>query len=305
MIEPINVFDRRLMRQHRERAAKDLRRHDFLIREVAERLADRLDDVKRSFPYTLDLGCRHGVLYDILAGRGDVELLVQCDASCGMARLASTNGQPTLIADEEMLPFAEGSFDLVLSVLNLHWVNDLPGTLIQVRRALKPDGLLLAALFGGDTLQELRTALMQAELAEEQGASPRVAPFVGLRDAGGLLQRAGFALPVVDVETITVTYPDVLALMRDVRGMGEANPLQARCRHLSRRATLLRAMAIYEEMYAGVGGRVPASFEVIYLTAWAPHDLQPRPLRPGTARARLATALETEEVPAGDKARPK
>lgn len=297
----MDVFDRRVVRRHRDRAAPGLHGHDFLLREVVERLADRLDDVTRNFPRALDLGCHTGALAKELGGRGGIETLVQCDLSPAMARLATANGNLTVAADEEALPFAPGSFDLVLGVLGLHWVNDLPGALVQLRHALKPDGLLLAAMLGGETLRELRAAFMEAEIAEEDGASPRVSPFADVRDAGGLLQRAGFALPVVDKDTIPVTYPNALALLRDLRGMGETNAVHTRRRTFTRRATLLRAAALYEEKFAGAGGRVPATFEVIYLTAWAPSPDQPKALKPGSAAARLADALGTDERPAGDK----
>jgi SAM-dependent methyltransferase len=305
MTDAIAVFDRRAVRRHRDRAAPGLAAHDFLFEEVAGRLAERLDDVTRRFPVALDLGCHGGSLASALGARGGVETLVQCDLSPAMARAAAANGHPTLAADEEALPFAAAGFDLVMSVLSLHWVNDLPGTLIQVRRALRPDGLFLGAMLGGETLGELRRALMEAELAAEGGASPRVSPFADVRDAGHLLQRAGFALPVADVDTITVTYAEALTLMRELRGMGESNAVAERRRGASRRATLLRAAEIYAERFAQADGRIPATFEVVYLTAWAPHPSQQKPLAPGSATDRLAEALETEEIPAGEKARPK
>ncbi|HEV8679560.1 MAG TPA: methyltransferase domain-containing protein, partial [Stellaceae bacterium] len=195
-------------------------------------------------------------------------------------------------ADPELLPFRDASFDLIVSNLVLHWAADLPGALVQLRRALKPDGLLLAALFGGSTLAELRTALFEAELAEEGGVSPRVSPSIELGDAAALLQRAGFALPVADSETITVTYPDLLALMRDLRGMGETNALAARRRSFLRRATLARAALIYAERFGADGRRIPATFEILFLCGWAPHPSQPQPLRRGSATTRLADALK-------------
>jgi SAM-dependent methyltransferase len=209
-----------------------------------------------------------------------------------------------VVADEEFLPFAAGTFDLVASCLSLHWVNDLPGALIQLRHALRPDGLLLVSLLGGETLHELRAALLEAEAEVTGGAAPRVSPFADVRDAGSLLQRAGFALPVVDADTITVSYPNALALMRDLRAMGEANALAERRRGFSRRGVLLRAAARYEERFADATGRVPATFKIITLTAWAPHEAQPKPLRPGSAAARLAAALGAVETPAGDKVGP-
>lgn len=298
----MQVFDRAAVRRHRDRAAAGLPAHDFLLREVADRLADRLQDITRGFPQALDLGCHTGSLLEVLAGRGGIERLVQCDLSLPLVRQAAGNGQPALVADEEYLPFAAESFDLILSVLSLHWVNDLPGALLQARQALKSDGLLLAAMLGGETLTELRSVLMEAEIEQEDGASPRVSPFADVRDAGALLQRAGFALPVVDVDRITVTYPNALALMRELRGMGESNAVRERRSSASRRTTLLRAAALYEERFADANGRLPATFDVIYLTAWAPHESQSQPLRPGSARARLADALGVDEVSAGEKA---
>src|SRR5512135_2761842 len=214
-------FDRRLLRLRRDRAAGGLAAHGFLFREVAERLIERLDDIKRQFPLALDLGCHSGEVRQALQSRRDVESLVQCDLSSAMARQAGGNSGRALAADEEALPFAAASFDLVLSSLSLHWVNDLPGALFQIRQILKPDGLFLAAMLGGGTLAELRSALVEAELEAQGGAGSHVAPFADVRDAGNLLQRAGFALPVADAETIIVTYPDVFALIRDLRGMGE------------------------------------------------------------------------------------
>jgi SAM-dependent methyltransferase len=316
--EAMHVFDRRLVRRHRDRAAARISAHDFLLREVADRLCDRLSDVQRRFPVALDLGCHAGTVAAMLRGRGAIETLVQCDLSPAMsakarAVRAGDGGPPaagspacvlTLAADEEMLPFAPGCFDLVLSCLSLHWVNDLPGTLVQIRRSLKPDGLLLAALLGGETLWELRAAWTEAELAEESGAGVHVSPFADVRDAGGLLQRAGFALPVADTERIAVQYADAAALMRDLRGMGETNAALARRSSFTRRATLARMATFYDTLFAD-DGRVPATFEVVYLTAWAPHESQPKALRPGSAAARLADALGSMEQPAGDTARPR
>jgi len=300
----MNVFDRRLVRLHRDRAAPRLDRHDFLFREVAERLADRLDDVTRKFPMALDLGCHGGEVAAALGRRGGVEWLVQADLSPAMARRAAGGG-PVVAADEECLPFAAQSFDLVISNLSLHWVNDLPGTLLQIRQCLKPDGLFLAAMLGGETLAELREVLLEAELATTGGASPHVSPFADLRDAGSLLQRAGFALPVVDGDRLTVAYGDIIRLMHDLRGMGEANAAHSRGRRFARRATIARAAEIYAERYADPDGRLRASFQIVYLTAWAPHGSQQQALRPGSAKERLAAALGTTEMPAGDKARPR
>lgn len=302
MSDPMTVFDRRAVRLHRDRAAAGLAGFDFLFTEVGERLLDRLDDITRRFHMALDLGCHGGILAGRLAGRGGIETLVACDLSEAMARRA---GSLALAADEERLPFADGVFDLVLSNLSLHWVNDLPGALVQIRRALKPDGLFLGTLLGGATCRELRQALAEAEIAQEGGLSPRVSPLAEVRDAGNLLQRAGFALPVADADTLTVSYADPLKLMADLRGMGEANAVLARRKTPTRRATLAAAAERYSALFADADGRVPATFEVIYLTAWAPHPSQQKPARPGSARARLADALGTAEIPAGDKARPR
>ncbi len=302
MNDAMTVFDRRLLRHRRDRAARHTSDVPFLFAETAERLADRLEDMARGFPRALDLGCRAGTLASVLRGRGGIEFLVSSDLSPAMARRA---GGTSLAADEEALPFAEHAFDLVFSSLALHWVNDLPGALLQIRRCLRPDGLFLGAMLGGGTLGELRAALMQAELDVEGGASPRISPFVDIRDAGNLLQRAGFALPVADADTLTVSYPDALTLMRDLRRVGESNVLCERRRTPMRRETLMRAAARYAERFGRADGSVPATFQIVYLTAWAPHPDQQRPLAPGSARGRLADALDSPEISAGDEADPK
>jgi SAM-dependent methyltransferase len=284
----VQVFDRRQVRRQRDRAAQGLGEHDFLLREVAERLADRLLDTTRRFPLALDLGCHTGGLADVLAGRGGIERLVRCDLSPAMASRA---GGWAVAADEEALPFADGTFDLVISNLSLHWVNDLPGALLQIRRILKEDGLFLGAMLGGDTLVELRQCLLDAELAEEGGVGPRVSPFVEIKDAGALLQRAGFGLPVADVDTITVTYANALGLLADLRGMGEANAVATRRKAFTRRATLFHALDLYEERFKNDGGRLPATFQVLTLTGWRPHASQQQPLARGSGRISLAAAL--------------
>jgi len=298
--EGARVFDRSRVRRNRARAATTLDGADFLLHEIAERLADRLDDIQRRFPLALDLGCHRGEFGRALAGRGGAERLIQLDLAPEMAKRA---GRLAVAADEELLPFAEASLDAVFSCLSLHWVNDLPGALVQIRRALKPDGLFLAALLGGDTLTELRQAWLEAESEIEGGVSPRVSPFADLRDAAGLLQRAGFALPVADADRLTVTYPNALALMRELKAMGEANALIERRRTPTRRDTLAAAAAIYQSRFAEAGDRVRATFQVIYLIGWAPSADQPKALRPGSAAERLATALGTTEKSVGEKAR--
>ena len=274
---PAALFDRRAWRLHRERAAG--LGVDFLHREVAERLVDRLDLINHAFAVALDLGSRDGVLIRTLAARGGNTLVVSAEPALSMVSAAPAR---RVSADPELIPFGDATFNMVASSLLLHWCADLPGALVQLRRALKPDGLLLAAMLGGSTLVELRTALFEAELAEEGGVSPRVSPTTELADAAALLQRAGFAMPVADSETITVTYRDTLALMRDLRGMGETNALAARRRFLSR-ATLARAGAIYTERFGDAEGRIPATFEILFLTGWAPHPDNAKP-RPGPRR---------------------
>ena len=298
----MEVFNRRVVSAHRDRAAPVLDDHSFLLDEAGERLADRLTDVKRRFPIALDLGCHAGGLGRLLDGRGGIETLVQCDLSPEMTRRA---GGLCLAADEEALPFAAASFDLVLSCLSLHWVNDLPGTLSQVMGALKPDGLFLASMLGGGTLGELRAALAEAESVNENGLSPRVSPFADVRDAGALLQRAGFALPVVDSDTITVSYAEPLKLMADLRLMGEGNALIERRKSFTRRTTLMDAGVRYRDMFGDGQGRVPATFQTITMTAWAPDPSQPKPMMPGSAKTRLAQALDSKEIPAGEKADPR
>lgn len=297
MTDTMRVFDRKLVRERRERAAAGFSSADFLIRESAVRLADRLLDVTRTFPLALDLGCHTGAMGQEVQGSPKIGALFQADFSPAMARAASAaNGRPALCADEEFLPVASQSLDLVLSNLSLHWVNDLPGALSQIRLALKPDGLLLATLFGTETLKELRGVLIDAEMEIAGGVAPRVSPFTDVRDAGNLLSRAGFALPVVDAETVTVTYSDMFKLMADLRGMGETNTVLERRKIPTRRDVFLRAAALYAERFSDPRGRIQATFQIITMTAWAPHASQQKPLRPGSATARLADALQTQEV---------
>ena len=300
MSDTPQIFDRSLLIQRRNRAAASAGAHDFLLERVAEDIAARLDAIRRQFPVALNLGAYHGLLGRRLRGVPGIEMVI--DAEPAPALLALCDG-PRLQADDATLPFADESLDLVASGLALQFVNDLPGTLIQVRRALKPDGLLLAALLGGSTLHELRTAFLLAEEEMEGGASPRVAPFADVRDFGALLQRAQFALPVADSDVVTVTYADPLALMRDLRAMGATNILLARKRTPLRRATLARALEVYAERFGLKDGRIPATFELITLTGWAPHESQQKPLMPGSAKARLAEALGTSEQSTGEKAR--
>jgi SAM-dependent methyltransferase len=286
------LFDRLLLRARSRRAAA-LGPATFLLDRAAADLAERLDAVRRRFDIVVDLGTPGEAVRNALAPLQSVGALI---AAAAVPRL-----RPSVVTDEEALPFATGGIDLVVSALALQFVNDLPGVLVQIRRALKPDGLFVAALAGGETLTELRQAFAIAESEIEGGVSPRVAPFADLRDLGALLQRAGFALPVTDIDRITVRYDSAFALMHDLRRMGATNTLLARRRVPLRRATLIRMADIYRERFADADGRLRATFEIVWLSGWAPHASQQQPLKPGSATARLADALGTREIPTGEK----
>lgn len=284
------IFDRDLYR-HRLAKAVAGDYPDFLLARAAEDLEERLAAVLRRFGRGVDLGTPLP-----LAGQA---LQVKTDEFCRMAE--SEGAAADFVGDLERLPLAPESVDLAVSLLALHGVNDLPGALIQIRRALKPDGLFIGCLLGGRTLQELREALLAAEAETTGGVSPRVAPFADLRDTGGLLQRAGLALPVVDSELVTVRYRDMFGLLRDLRAMGWTNALVDRRKIGLRRGTLLRAAEIYAERFADPDGRLRASFEMVWVSGWAPHESQQKPLRPGSAKARLADALGAVEIGTGEK----
>lgn len=295
------IFDRKLLRLRQARARAQSPA-TFLIERVAAELGERLSVVLRQFDRAVDLGTPTDAVRRALAQSGNIGAIV---AASPMATRDETTRNETglvVVADEEALPFADGSLDLVVSALALQFINDLPGTLIQIRRALKADGLLLAAMIGGDSLHELREAFAQAESEIDGGVSPRVSPFGDIRDLGGLLQRAGFALPVIDSDRLTVRYDNAIALMRDLRAMGATNVLTERRRTPLRRATLQRMLEIYAERFSDPDGRVRATFEIVWLTGWAPHESQQKPLKPGSAARRLADVLGTMEIPAGDKA---
>jgi len=291
MTESPIIFDRLLQRQRRSRAAA--LQANFLLDHVAGELADRLSVVLRRFDVGVDLGTPGDAVRRSLRRLG-AGMIVGADV---IAR-----GKPFVVADEEALPFRDSSLDLVVSGLALHFANDLPGVLAQIRRALKPDSLFLAALLGGETLTELRQAFAEAESEIEDGASPRVAPFADLRQLGALLQRAGFALPVTDVERVTARYSSAFDLMRDLRRMGAANTLVARRRVPLRRTTLMQMADIYARRFADADGRIRTTFDIVWLSGWAPHPNQQQPLRPGSAKARLADALGTREISTGEKA---
>jgi SAM-dependent methyltransferase len=287
MAAPV-VFDRPLVRRRLTRALRG-GYADFLLRRAIDDLDERLGTVLRRFSFALDVGTPTAALADRLEASGRVDHVVR------LAPVPGGTGPLCVSGDAEALPFASERFDLAVSLLALHSVNDLPGALVQIRRALKPDGLFLGCLLGGATLQELREAFTQAEAELEGGVSPRVAPFADVRDLGGLLQRAGFALPVTDLEPVIVRYADPFGLVRDLRAMGLTNALADRRKTPLRRATLFRAVEIYAQRFAGADGRLRATFEIAWLSGWAPHESQQKPLRPGSAQVRLADALGVEE----------
>ena len=286
------VFDRSLLRTRRRRAVAG-GAEDFLLERAADEMAERLAVVLRQFDLAVDLGTPGDALARSLAGTPKIGTLIAAEPDPHL-RLAP----PALAvaAEAEALPFSPESLDLVVSALSLQAVNDLPGTLVQVRRALRPDGLFLAVLLGGSTLTELRQSFAEAEAERDGGISPRVAPFADVRDMGSLLQRAGFALPVTDVDRFTVRYASPFALMTDLRRMGATNPLVERRRVPLRRATLMRMADIYAARFSDPDGRVRATFEFVWLSGWAPHESQQQPLKPGSAKSRLADALGTVEV---------
>ena len=290
------VFDRALLVRRRDRAAACADRHDFLLAHVADDLADRLAVVRRTFEVTLVLGAHHGIVGRRLRALPSIRLVIEAESA--PALLARCDG-PRALADEELLPFRAETLDLVVAPLTLQHVNDVPGALLQIRRALKPDGLFLGVMLGGATLTELREAFLAAEAEIEGGASPRVAPFADVRDAGALLQRAGFALPVADADALTVTYATPFDLLRELRGMGATNALAARRRTPLARTTLMRAAEIYAERFSTPDGRVKATFEIISMTGWSPHDSQQKPLAPGSATTSLAVVLGVRERSAG------
>jgi len=295
------LFDRVLHQTRLDRAAPDYASADFLKRRAAEDVVMRLETILRRFPVAVDLGARNGAFSQALAASDaseKIDVLFEADLS---ARMLGTGNGLKAVADEERLPFGDDTLDLAVSTLSLHWTNDLVGALIQIRRALRPDGLFIGAIFGGATLTELRQALLQAEDEVSGGASFRVSPFADAIDAAGLLQRAGFALPVADVDRVKVRYGHPIELLRDLRRMGETSVLLERSRKPMSRRVLARAMEIYVERFAEADGRVPATFEIVAVTGWAPHENQQKPLRPGSAKMRLADALGTQEQSAGEK----
>lgn len=280
----ITVFDRKQVRSQRARCGLHFSDHGFLFDWAVNQISDRLDVVRRKFPTCLQIGARGPSLLKPPYG---IETMLVTDRD--------------VICEEDFLPFAPASFDLVVSALNLHTVNDLPGALLQIRQSLKPDGLFVAAMLGGETLHELRTCLSEAELELSGGMTPRVAPFADKPQMGSLLQRAGFALPVIDSDIVTATYESIFPLMKDLRLMGEGNAIAERAKHFTPRGLFLRAGQIYAQKFADPDGRIRASFEVIFLLGWSPHASQQQPLKPGSAQTRLADFLGTDEIGAEEK----
>jgi SAM-dependent methyltransferase len=290
MTDPaLGPFEPRLVRQRKRRARARFRDASFLHERVAADLADRLEAIPRPFPRVLALG-GGGLFSEEVRARPELS-----------ARIGSILETDLDFVDPEHLPFAPGSFELIVSPLALHWINDLPGALIQLRFALKPDGLLLASLFGGETLSELRLSLIEAESELTGGAGPRISPFADLQDVAGLLQRADYALPAADRDVVTVRYGEPMRLLADLRAMGETSALRERNPRALSRRILARAFDLYRERYADEDNRVRATFEILTATGWSPHESQQKPLKPGSAKTRLADALKTKEQSAGEK----
>ena len=285
------LFDQLLLRTRLKRALKK-GAVDFLLERVADDFELRLEALARSFDIVADIGTLgpHAAL-KLLASQRFKNIIRQAP----LAEVLGTGAWQNITGETSLVPFAPQSLDAVVSLLAFQWVDDLPGLLIQIKRALKADGLFIACLLGGQTLHELRDSFARAEIECEGGLSPRVSPFADLRDIGALMQRAGFALPVVDTETITVRYQTPLALFADLRAMGGTNVLIERRKTPLRRKTLLRALEIYAENYSDADGRIRVTFECLWVSGWTPHESQQKPLQPGSAKARLADALNTKE----------
>lgn len=294
----ILVFDRDLIKHNRERCAKKFKEFDFIFSHTKQILKDRIYDINREFKAGLQIGSRCPVN---AAEHHKIDTLVTCDLTNKPISAETTH---YFQATEEFLPVKPKSLDLVISNLNLHSVNDLPGALLQIKQSLKDDGLFIASMLGGETLHELRNVMTEVELKLYGGISPRIFPFADKQQMGDLLQRAGFALPVVDSEIITVTYDNIFKLFSDLRGMGENNAIIERDKTFSSRAFFMDVAKTYQEQFAEDDGRIAVTFEIIFLLGWAPHKSQQKPLRPGSAEHRLADALSTTEIKTGEKAKP-
>ncbi len=282
------IVDLARLRHNRDRAAPRFSAHRFLLDQVDAQLLDRLSDTTRQFAHVANVGANDGALSRALLAQEGVQSCTSLDVSPALLAMAPA---PSVLMEGEVLPLVPQSMDLVVSSLALQFMNGLPLMLAQIKHALKPDGLFLGALIGGESLMDVRACLMEAELAQTGGAAPRVMPMVDLRTLGGLMQQAGFALPVIDRDFITVSYPNLLALLRDLRGMGANSPLADKAPPLSR-AVLAYAAALYQARCPAPDGRVVATFEVLHVSGWAPHESQPQPLKPGSATASLAEALQ-------------
>lgn len=291
---PPKLFDRNQVRLHRDRAAPDYDDYAFLKARESSQLVERLEDSTHRFERALDLGAHDGRGAEALLASGRVAAVEATDLSPRFVQHMRARGINARVLDEEAPDLETGHYDLVTSVLSLHWVNDLPGTLVRIREQLKPDGLFLGCLFGAGTLTELRTCLIEAESEISGGAAARLSPLPGLQDMAALMQRAGFALPVADIDTVTVRYPDPFKLLSDIKGMGEQAAFMtqegAPRRPLSP-SVLARMAELYAENYSDPDGRLRATFNVVWLSGWAPHTSQPKPLRPGSARHSLADAV--------------
>lgn len=289
------MFDRARVARNRDRASFRFREYAFLKGRESNQLLERLADTSREFDRALDIGAHDGQACEALRESGKVKEIIALEWAPRMAKRLKSNGFETVKSDSENLAFPTESFDLVTSVLSLHWINDLPGMLTQIRQVLMPDGLFLGCLFGAGTLPELRAALIDAESEITGGISPRLSPLPGLQDMAGLLQRAGFALPVADVERVTVRYSHPMKLLEDLKGMGEQAAFERRDgemrRPLSRRI-LARMSDIYMDRFQDPDGKVRATFEIAWLSGWAPHASQPKPLRPGSGKVSLAEAVK-------------
>lgn len=291
------IFNQQLLHKRIIRAVRNHGYEDFLIRRIAEDITSRLTLTNREFAVCALFGDHFGILAPALADVPNVhDLVLLNNINPADAPLI----HPHIIGSEEQLPLAPHSINLAVLPLALQHVNDLPGALIQLKRALKPDGLLIAAILGGDTLMELRDALLSAEMAITGGAVPRIHPRVDIRDLGTLLQRAGFALPVVDSDKITVTYRSAIHLMHDLRALGLTNVLCEGAGLRLNRHIVAKLEEIYRERYPAPNGRINATFEIIYLTGWSPHESQQKPLKPGSAKMRLADVLKTQEISFSD-----
>lgn len=289
---PPHIFDRTLLQRRRRRAALSNQKCDFLLKRAQGDLIDRLNLVNRSFDQTMVLGSHGGTLSHDIIATGKTKVCISADAC---AHFAQPQPAVDLIMDEEILALKPECLDLIVSPLTLQWVNDLPGSLAQIRTSLKPDGLFMAAIIGGESLTELRTAFMEAEIEMTGGTTPRVAPFADLRSLGNLMQRAGFALPVIDRDIVEVRYSSVTGLLADLRDMGSTNVLCARSRDTLTRSFLEKVSGIYNKKFSDDDGRIRATFEIIHISGWAPHPDQQQPLKPGSAKIRLSDALGVEE----------